>query len=174
MTSKVLYTAAEIEKAMARLVDAVLARPEPPVLVGIHTHGVPLAHRLAAGIEKRIGTRPIVGTVDITLYRDDLAGRALPQVKGSDVPDDIEGKRVVLVDDVLFTGRTIRAALTELADYGRPQRIELCVLVDRGLRELPIAADYVGFTVATKPTQKIRLSLTETGAPQDQIELIGA
>lgn len=174
MPTRVIHDAAAIASALDRLVQALGGRAETPVLIGIHTNGVPLAHRLAAGWQRRTGIKPVVGTVDITLYRDDLAGRALPQVRGSDVPDDIEGKRVVLVDDVLFTGRTIRAALTELADYGRPQRIELCVLVDRGLRELPIAADYIGFTVETNPTQKVRLILTETGAPEDLIELVGA
>lgn len=158
-------------KNLARAIDN--ANDETPVLIGIRTNGVPLAQRLADKIESAGGERPEVGAIDITLYRDDLVGRALPRVLGSEIPPALEGRRVVLVDDVLFTGRTVRAALTELADYGRPRRIELCVLVDRGHRELPIRADYTGFEVETEREQEVRVKLKETSDTQDAVVLVG-
>ena len=116
------------------------------MLVGVRTRGVPLARRLARGCGQAAGGEPpVVGALDITLYRDDLTTIAAhPVLKGTDIPFSIDGRTVVLVDDVLYTGRTVRAALDELIDFGRPARIELAVLVDRGHRELPIRADYVG------------------------------
>ncbi|MBX3459782.1 MAG: bifunctional pyr operon transcriptional regulator/uracil phosphoribosyltransferase PyrR [Planctomycetes bacterium] len=167
MTSHVHADAAAIAQAIDRLAAEIAARhPQPPVLVGIRTNGVPLAQRLSAALG---GCE--TGAIDITLYRDDLQGRALPQVLGSDIPGDIEGKRVILVDDVLYTGRTVRSALIELADYGRPQRVELCVLVDRGLRELPIAADYVGIRLETRSGDHVKVELLESGAGHDAVLL---
>jgi pyrimidine operon attenuation protein / uracil phosphoribosyltransferase len=132
------------------------------VLVGVRTRGVPMARRLARLIKETAGAEPPVGALDITLYRDDLtAVAAQPVIQGTDVPCSIENRRVVLVDDVLFTGRTVRAALDELVDFGRAARIELAVLVDRGHRELPIRADYVGQEVSTSRAQIVQVMLSE-------------
>lgn len=173
MTDRIIHDGEAIRSEVKRLAAEIVAgEPEPPALIGIRTHGVPLARLLADAIEAAGVKRPELGAIDITLYRDDLAGRALPQVLGSEIGFDIEGRRVVLVDDVLFTGRTVRAALTELADYGRPRKVELCALVDRGHRELPICADFVGFKVETEPGQRIRVHLKESGDPDDAVVLI--
>jgi pyrimidine operon attenuation protein / uracil phosphoribosyltransferase len=132
------------------------------VLVGVRTRGVPLAQRLARSIGKACGAAPPVGALDISLYRDDFTTVApQPITKGTEIPFTIDGRTVVLVDDVLFTGRTVRCALDELVDFGRPSRIELAVLVDRGHRELPIRADYVGRTMATKREEMVQVLLRE-------------
>ncbi|MCB9936460.1 MAG: bifunctional pyr operon transcriptional regulator/uracil phosphoribosyltransferase PyrR [Planctomycetes bacterium] len=172
MTERVLQQRQAIDTEIRRLAAEILAGAEPPALIGIRTHGVTVAKRLADAIEAAGRPRPELGAIDITLYRDDLAGRALPQVHGSEIAFDIEGRRVVLVDDVLFTGRTVRAALTELADYGRPRRIELCVLVDRGHREVPICADYTGFRVETSPEQRITVRLSDPASDTDAVVLV--
>ena len=132
------------------------------VLIGIHRRGVPLAKRLKAIIENKIKKELPLGTLDITLYRDDLdtVGH-LPVVKNTDIPCDLTDKSVVLVDDVLFTGRTIRSALNELAEFGRTRRIQLAVLIDRGHRELPICADYIGKSVQTKDDEIVMVRLKE-------------
>ncbi|MCC7510293.1 MAG: bifunctional pyr operon transcriptional regulator/uracil phosphoribosyltransferase PyrR [Planctomycetes bacterium] len=172
MTTAVFVDAAGVTEGVSRLAKAIQQRhAQAPVLVGIRTNGVPLAQRIAAAFAALGLPTPQLGAIDITLYRDDLGARGLPQVLGSDIPADLEGKRVVLVDDVLYTGRTVRAALTELADYGRPERIELCVLVDRGLRELPICADYVGFECKTEPGDHVKVELSESGADTDCVLL---
>ena len=130
------------------------------VLVGIRTRGVPIAERLADAIEKIEGTRPPVGVLDITLYRDDLSTLAYqPVVRTTELPVDIYGKIVVLVDDVLYTGRTIRAALDAVIDMGRPTTIQLAVLIDRGHRELPIRADFVGKNVPTSSHEVVSVQL---------------
>lgn len=130
------------------------------VLIGIRTRGVPLAEYLAGAIEKIEGYRPPIGLLDITLYRDDLSTLAYqPVVHGTEIPFDLNGKIVVLVDDVLYTGRTIRAALDAVIDMGRPQSIRLAVLVDRGHRELPIRADYVGKNVPTSSREVVSVQL---------------
>jgi pyrimidine operon attenuation protein/uracil phosphoribosyltransferase len=132
------------------------------VLVGVRTRGVPLAQRLARMIGAAAGEAPVVGALDITLYRDDLTMIAAhPVLKGTDIPVSIDGRVVVLVDDVLYTGRTARAALDELIDFGRPSRIELAVLVDRGHRELPIRADYAGKTLTTTRNEIVQVMLSE-------------
>lgn len=172
MTETALFGPKEISAALADVARRIAADAQPATLVGVHTNGVPLAARLAALIAQATGKAPDMGTLDITLYRDDLAGRALPVVRGSEIPFTMEGRRIVLVDDVLFTGRTVRAALNVLADYGRPQRVQLCVLVDRGHRELPIAADYAGMVTQTAAADRIRVRLTETGAARDEIVLV--
>lgn len=130
------------------------------VLVGIRTRGVPIAERLADAIEKIEGQRPPVGVLDITLYRDDLSTLDYqPVVRTTELPVDISGKIVVLVDDVLYTGRTIRAALDAVIDMGRPTTIQLAVLIDRGHRELPIRADFVGKNVPTSSHEVVSVQL---------------
>ncbi|RBY76749.1 bifunctional pyr operon transcriptional regulator/uracil phosphoribosyltransferase PyrR [Geodermatophilus sp. TF02-6] len=132
------------------------------VLVGIPTRGAPLARRLAARVEAFSGTPVDVGTVDITLYRDDLRMRGVRALEDTVLPDrGIDGRLVVLVDDVLYSGRSVRAALDALRDLGRPRAVQLAVLVDRGHRELPIRADYVGKNVPTSRSQSVRVHLTE-------------
>ncbi len=142
------------------------------VIVGIRTRGEFLARRLAKKIEEIEGKAVQVGILDITLYRDDLRGRLdQPQLKSTEILFDITGNVVVLVDDVLFTGRTIRSALNALTDLGRPALIELLVLVDRGHRELPIKADFVGKSIPTSPRQEIKVMMTEID-PEDGVYLL--
>jgi pyrimidine operon attenuation protein/uracil phosphoribosyltransferase len=125
-------------------------------IVGIRTGGTPLAARLAAAVEARLGARPLRGDVDITLYRDDLyTGLERPVLGDTSLPFEVNGCGIVLVDDVLFTGRTVRAAMDEVWDFGRPAFIKLAVLVDRGHRELPIAADFVGLTLTTAKSDRV-------------------
>jgi pyrimidine operon attenuation protein/uracil phosphoribosyltransferase len=132
-------------------------------LIGIKTRGVPLSKRLAEKIKEIEGEAPLVGELDITLYRDDLSTIAkLPVLNGTKIDFDINDKKIILVDDVLYTGRTVRAALDALLDLGRPQFIQLMTLVDRGHRELPIRADYVGKNVPTSKREVIKVSLVET------------
>lgn len=132
------------------------------VLVGIRSRGVPLAERIADAIENIEGTRPPVGILDITLYRDDLSTLSYqPIVRPTTMPVDLDGKIVVLVDDVLYTGRTIRAALDAIIDMGRPTAIQLSVLIDRGHRELPIRADYVGKNVPTSSKESVNVKVVE-------------
>jgi pyrimidine operon attenuation protein/uracil phosphoribosyltransferase len=142
------------------------------VLIGMRTRGAPIANRLAAIIEGIEGVPVPVGTLDISFYRDDLATRGPSlQVSPTDIPTEITGKRIVLVDDVLFTGRSIRAALDAVKDFGRPQRIQLAVLVDRGHRELPIRPDYIGKNVPTSHSEEIEVRLTETDG-RDEVALV--
>ncbi len=141
-------------------------------LVGIRTGGYFLAKRLQAQVHQLEGTEPRLGAVDIALYRDDVfEGLPRPQIGPTDLPFELRGVTVVLVDDVLYTGRTVRAALDALMDYGRPRAVQLAVLVDRGLRELPIRPDYVGLTVETKASESVRVHLTESDADADRIIL---
>ncbi len=132
------------------------------VIVGIRTRGEFIAHRIARIIEDVEKTKLAIGSLDITLYRDDLLGKLeQPELKGTDILFDITGKDVILIDDVLFTGRTIRAALDELIDLGRPRTIQLAVLIDRGHRQLPIRADYVGKNIPTSAQESIRVHVKE-------------
>jgi pyrimidine operon attenuation protein/uracil phosphoribosyltransferase len=131
-------------------------------LIGVRSRGVPLAQRLARLLGEATGAPPVVGALDITLYRDDFTMiAAQPVTKGTDIPFSIDGRTVVLVDDVLFTGRTVRAALDQIIDFGRPARIELAVLVDRGHRELPVRADYAGKTLTTAREEVVQVMLVE-------------
>jgi len=142
------------------------------VLVGIRTRGEFLAHRIANKIKEIENINVQVGILDITLYRDDLRGRLdQPELKSSEILFDIRGKVIVLIDDVLFTGRTIRSALNALMDLGRPSEIQLLVLVDRGHRELPIKADFVGKNVPTAHEQKVQVSMTEAD-DEDAVYLV--
>ena len=163
-----------LTRALQRMARDVVERGDVSrlVLVGVRTRGVPLARRLARLIGEAARTEPPVGALDITLYRDDLTTIAAhPVVQGTDIPCSIDGRRVLLVDDVLYTGRTVRAALDELVDFGRPARVELAVLVDRGHRELPIAGDYVGLAVETARDQIVQVQLRETDG-SDRVLLV--
>lgn len=161
----VLMDADGIRRVLTRIAHEIVERNKGVgniVLVGIRTRGVPLAERVADAIEKIESVRPPVGVLDITLYRDDLSTMDyLPVVRPTELPVDIGGRTVVLVDDVLFTGRTIRSALDALIDMGRPRSIQLAVLVDRGHRELPIRADYVGKNVPTAAREIVSVQLAE-------------
>jgi pyrimidine operon attenuation protein/uracil phosphoribosyltransferase len=142
------------------------------LLVGIRTRGVPLAEALAAEIERMEGHKVPLGVLDITLYRDDLSlVAAQPVVKGSHLPLDIDGCAIVLCDDVLYTGRTVRAALDQLVDYGRPRAVQLAVLIDRGHRELPIQADVVGKKVPTRQDEVIEVQFASTDGV-DQVRIL--
>lgn len=155
-----------MRRALMRIAHEIVERNrgvEGLMLVGIRTRGVPLANRLADEIAAAEGRRPPVGILDITLYRDDLTTMSSqPIVRPTEMPEDIGGKSLVLVDDVLFTGRTIRSALNAVADIGRPKNIQLAVLIDRGHRELPIRADYVGKNVPTSMREVVSVQLSDT------------
>jgi len=139
-------------------------------IVGIRRGGVHLAQRLRAELAQALGAEPPIGTLDIALYRDDLAEKgAAPVIGPTDIRFPVQGKTVVLVDDVLYTGRTVRAALDEIVDFGRPRRVWLAVLVDRGGRELPIAADFAGARVEVPDDQDVQVRLREAGAPEDAV-----
>lgn len=161
---KKLMDAADISRALKRIAHEIVERNhggENLAIVGIQTRGVPLAQRIAANLETIEGEKPLFGVLDISLHRDDFHLRgALPQA--SSISFDVTGKTVVLVDDVLFTGRTIRAALDALSDFGRPSAVQLAVLVDRGHRELPIRADFVGKNAPTSREEKVAVQLQET------------
>jgi pyrimidine operon attenuation protein / uracil phosphoribosyltransferase len=160
-----LMTADEMRRAITRIAHEIVERQggtDGLVLIGIQRRGVPLAQRIAASIEQYEGVRPPTGKLDITFYRDDLSLIApQPVVKGTEIPFDLNGVTVVLVDDVLYTGRTSRAALDAIVDFGRPKAIRLAVLIDRGHRELPIRADYVGKNVPTSLDEVVEVRVIE-------------
>ena len=162
-----------VNRAIVRIAHEILERnrgAQNLMLVGIRTRGIFLAERIQKEIEKIDGNQPPMGTLDITLYRDDLAEiGANPTVGETHLPDDITGQVIVLVDDVLFTGRTIRAALDALIDFGRPKAIQLAVLSDRGHRELPIKADYVGKNIPTSLDEQVIVRLTEKDSKDEVI-----
>jgi pyrimidine operon attenuation protein/uracil phosphoribosyltransferase len=166
MDARQIMTADEIRRAIVRVSHEIVERQagtEGLVLVGIQRRGVPFATRLAAAITEHEGVAIPVGALDITFYRDDLSLIAQqPIVKGTAIPVDLNGKTIVLADDVLYTGRTIRAAMDALVDFGRPEAIRLAVLVDRGHRELPIRADHVGKNVPTSRDELVKVHLVET------------
>jgi len=166
MSRKIIMTQDDIRRTLARIAHEIMERNkviERLILVGMHTRGVPLAKRLAANIEDFARLKIPVGALDISFYRDDLSSLDLqPVVKGTDIPADIDGKSIVLVDDVLYTGRSIRAAMDALIDLGRPQLIQLAVLIDRGHRELPIRADYAGKNIPSSRHEEIQVKLKET------------
>jgi len=166
MDARQIMTADEIRRAIVRISHEIVERQagtEGLVLVGIQRRGVPLAGRIAAAIGDHEGVSVPVGALDITFYRDDLSLVAQqPIVKGTEIPVDLNEKTVILVDDVLYTGRTIRAAMDALVDFGRQRAIRLAVLVDRGHRELPIRADHVGKNVPTSRDELVKVLLSET------------
>ena len=166
MPEDVLMSADDVRRAIVRIAHEVVEQNrgcQDLILVGMRTRGVPLAQRLSDAIRDFEGEEVPVGALDIGLYRDDLPARGTRiEIKPSELPEDIAGKRVVLVDDVLYTGRSIRAALDALIDYGRPQRIQLAVLVDRGHRELPLRADFVGKNIPTSRGDEVLVQLEET------------
>lgn len=164
----------EVRRALTRIAHEIIERnkgTEGLCLVGIHTRGITIANRLAGLIEQFEGKKVLQGILDITLYRDDLSEIGLqPKVRETRIPFDLHGKAVVLVDDVLFTGRTSRAALDALIDQGRPSRIYLAVLVDRGHRELPIRADFVGKNLPTSKNEVVKVKTLEDDG-EDSVEL---
>ena len=154
----------EMRRALTRIAHEVLERnggAADLVFVGLHTRGVPLAQRLSGLIGRFEGAEPPVGSLDIAPYRDDLS-RSRPRMRPTDIPVSIDDRPVVLVDDVLYTGRSVRAALDALTDFGRPSSVQLAVLIDRGHRELPIRPDYVGKNVPTARGEEVRVLLSET------------
>lgn len=168
-----IMDAANIKRTIVRLASEIVEKAKGTddlVLVGIRTRGVPLARRLAQRIQDTEGAPILVGTLDITLYRDDLTQIGpQPLVRKTEIPFSIDDKIVILVDDVLFTGRTIRAALDCLIDIGRPRAIRLAVLLDRGHRELPIQADHVGKVISTKRRENVRVLLSEMDGVEEVV-----
>ena len=161
---KSIMTAQEMRRALTRIAHEILEHnggAKDLVLVGVRTRGVPLAHRLAELIKSFEGIDVPVGTLDITLYRDDVHLRGPLALEATDLPVSVTGYRVVLVDDVLFTGRTARAAMDAVIDLGRPMNIQLAALVDRGHRELPIRADYIGKNIPSSLSEEIQVRLSE-------------
>lgn len=162
---KVVLDAADLRRALVRMAHEIVEKNRGPgelVLVGIRKRGVPLAARLGRHIADIEGWSPPVGTLDIAFYRDDVAIRRPEEISPTDFPFDVTGKTVVLVDDVLYTGRSVRAAIDALVDFGRPRLVRLAVLVDRGHRELPIRADFIGKNIPTSTRQEVMVLLTET------------
>jgi pyrimidine operon attenuation protein/uracil phosphoribosyltransferase len=182
LAAKVLLDAAALERTLSRIAHELIERNtdlRALALVGIHTRGVPLAERLRELVARQSGVEVALGAVDITFHRDDVLVRGggaplhpQPVVRGTELDFQLEGKTVVLVDDVLFTGRTIRAAIDALLEYGRPARVQLAVLVDRGHRELPIRPDYVGKNIPTSLAEHVSVELDETDG-EDRVVLAG-
>jgi pyrimidine operon attenuation protein/uracil phosphoribosyltransferase len=176
MSVKIVMNAEDIRRTLARIAHEIIERnksTENLIIVGLHTRGVTLAKRLAESIEKYEKTGVSVGMLDFSLYRDDLDPSEIKTaLQSTEIPSDINGKSVVLIDDVLYTGRTIRAAMDALIDLGRPLSIQLAVLVDRGHREMPIRADYVGKNIPSARHENIEVHLIETDGV-DEVAIIG-
>jgi pyrimidine operon attenuation protein / uracil phosphoribosyltransferase len=174
MSGRRIMTPDDVRRAIVRISHEVVekhAGTADLAFVGIQRRGVPIARRLADAIAEHEGRRPPVGALDITFHRDDLATRGgAPVVKGTDLPFEVEGQTVVLVDDVLYTGRTVRAAMDALREYGRPRAVRLAVLVDRGHRELPIRADHVGKNVPTSRDELVRVRVSEVDG-EDAVDI---
>ena len=171
---KAVLGAREIERTIARLAQEILEPEESQdgiVLLGVRRGGEALATRLAHEIARSSGRAPSLGFLNINLYRDDRVVHDLPE---SQVPVDVTGRVIIVVDDVLYTGRTIRSALDVVTDLGRPSAIRLCVLIDRGLRELPIQADYVGRTLTSRPAERVVVRLSAEASDDDEVALADA
>lgn len=175
VAERTLLSPEDIRRALVRIAHEIIERNKGAkdiVLVGMQTRGVPLARRLSSIIQQIEGIPIPTGSLDISLYRDDLSRRPLrPYVHPTDIPVDITDKNVVLVDDVFYTGRSIRAAMDAIMDLGRPQSIQLAVLVDRGHRELPIRADYVGKNIPTSRSEEIKVYVTEVDG-EDKVTIV--
>ena len=175
MSERTLMSSQDMQRALVRIAHEIVERNRGAselILVGMQTRGVPIAKRLATTIKQLENISVPVGSLDISLYRDDLASLSLkPRVHRTDIPVDVTDKQIVLVDDVFYTGRSIRAAMDALIDMGRPQSIQLAVLVDRGHRELPIRADYVGKNIPTSRNEEIRVEIEEVDG-EDQVIIV--
>mgnify|MGYP001080113056 CR=1 FL=1 len=175
MPEKVILDEEDIRRALVRIAHEIVERNhgcDGIIFIGVHTRGVPLAQRIAANIKEFEQAEVVVGALDITLHRDDLSSLgAQPFLRPTNIPADIEGKRIILVDDVLYTGRSIRAAMDALIDFGRPQSIQLAVLIDRGHRELPIRADYVGKNMPTATHEEVVVRLKEID-DRDEVAIV--
>ena len=177
MSERTLLSAEDMQRALVRVAHEIVERNKGAkdlVLVGMQTRGVPLARRLATTIQGLEGINVPVGSLDISLYRDDLSSLSLkPTVHRTDIPVDVTDKQIILVDDVFYTGRSIRAAMDALIDLGRPQSIQLAVLVDRGHRELPIRADYVGKNIPTSKNEEIKVGIKEVDG-EDKVIIVSS
>ena len=174
MIERQIMNEEDVRRALARMAHEILERnrgAEELVLVGIYTRGVLLANRLAGNIAEFEGSAVPVAALDVNLYRDDLQDRSRPLVRPTNIPVAIQDQKVVLVDDVLYTGRTIRAAMDALNDFGRPKQVQLAILLDRGHRELPIRADYVGQNIPTAMDEQVKVRLKESDGV-DEVALV--
>lgn len=174
VTSKrrVLVGASEIERTIARMAHQILEPDDAQqqlYLIGIRRGGEALAQRIAGQIERISGKKPALGFLNINLYRDDDVTHQLPE---SQIPDDVSGKTVVIIDDVLYTGRTVRSALDAVTDLGRPSAVRLCVLIDRGLRELPVQADYVGRFIPTSRRERVVVNVGAQPSDTDEVAIV--
>jgi len=171
-----VFDADDLRRAHTRIAHEIVERnhgADGVVLVGLYTRGLAIARRLAAAIERFEGVTVPVGALDVAFYRDDIGLRPVQPLGPTEVPVDVGGRVVVLVDDVLFTGRTVRAALDALTELGRPRAVQLAVIVDRGHRELPIRADFVGKNLPTRVAEDVRVRLAEVDGGADGVELWG-
>ena len=171
-----VFDAGDLRRAHTRIAHEIVERnrgADDVVLVGLYTRGLAIARRLAVAIEEFEGVSVPVGALDVAFYRDDINLRPVAPLGATEVPTDIGGKVVVLVDDVLYTGRTVRSALDALTELGRPRAVQLAVLIDRGHRELPIRPDFVGKNLPTRADEDVRVRLTETDGANDAVELWG-
>lgn len=173
---RIILSASAVEQTVKNLAQQIheeFPNTKNVVLIGIQTRGVPLAKRISQALYEKNGHEVQIGILDITLYRDDVNEIAnQPIIKETDLPSDLNDRVVILVDDVIFTGRSIRAALDQLVDFGRPEAVRLCVLVDRGHRELPIQPDFVGKTLATSRTEVVKVRMREVDGC-DQVVILG-
>jgi len=176
MAEKIVMTAEDMRRTLARIAHEIIERNKGTgelILIGLRTRGYPLAKRLADSIQQYEGAKLNVGALDFSRYRDDLNGNGVHKVPRTEIPYDINGKPVLLVDDVLYTGRSIRAAMDALVDLGRPSAIQLAVLIDRGHREMPIRADYVGKNIPSARHEDIQVRLVETDG-RDEVAIVSA